>query len=145
MAAVRTQIEEHGVSEKTHGKHGLAGSMRRKFERFLEKHAVRLGLDLTAEPTVEIAEHFVEYCASGAGREYFSCCGSTSILLIKGRQVPKSHLGRSRSDENSDESRTADVFARRWRESRSHPRHCTGGGIWNPELVHTSADHSLEL
>ena len=48
MAAVRTQIEEHGVSEKTHGKHGLAGSMRRKFERFLEKHAVRLGAIIMA-------------------------------------------------------------------------------------------------
>ena len=75
MAAVRQQAEEHGVNEKSHGVHGWAGSMMRKFERFLEKHGARLGYVAAAGPSIEIVKHFVDYCSSGAGRESFSCVG----------------------------------------------------------------------
>ena len=34
MAATRERAAEHGVEPKSHGEHGWAGSMRRKFERF---------------------------------------------------------------------------------------------------------------
>ena len=75
MAAVRQQAEEHGVNEKSHGVHGWAGSMMRKFERFLEKHGARLGYVAAVGPSIEIVKHFVDYCSSGAGRESFSCVG----------------------------------------------------------------------
>ena len=45
MAATRGRAIEHGVEPKSHGEHGWAGSMRRKFERFLEKHGERLGYE----------------------------------------------------------------------------------------------------
>ena len=45
MEAVQAQADAHGVNPKSHGEHGWAGSMRRKFERFLEKHGERLGYE----------------------------------------------------------------------------------------------------
>ena len=75
MAATRERAAEHGVEPKSHGEHGWAGSMRRKFELFLEKHGERLGYEAGVGPTVEHAKHFVDYCASGAGRLIFSPVG----------------------------------------------------------------------
>ena len=41
MAATRGRAVEHGVEPMSHVEHGWTGSMRRKFERFLEKHGER--------------------------------------------------------------------------------------------------------
>ena len=103
MAATRERAEEHGVEPKSHGEHGWAGSMRRKFERFLEKHGERLGYEAGVGPTVEHAKHFVDYCASGAGRVCFSPVGRVGmgdkyLLIFEGLRVvakidPAEHLG----------------------------------------------------
>jgi hypothetical protein len=79
MAATRERAAEHGVEPKSHGEHGWAGSMRRKFELFLEKHGERLGYEAGVGPTVEHAKHFVDYCASGAGRLIFSPVGRVGM------------------------------------------------------------------
>ena len=38
MEAVREQAVEFGTNPKSAGEHGLAGCIRRKWERFLERH-----------------------------------------------------------------------------------------------------------
>lgn len=81
MAATRQQAVEHGVNAKAGGEHGWVGSMRRKFERFLEKHGERLGYDAGAgiddsSQGLGIVRDFMDYCFSGLGREQlFSAVG----------------------------------------------------------------------
>ena len=41
IAAIEQRAEEHGTNEKSGGVHGNVGSMRRTFERFIEKHDAR--------------------------------------------------------------------------------------------------------
>ena len=70
MEATRERAVEHG-QPKASGEVGYVGSMRRKFEVFLEKHGASYGYVATEGPTPEIAKRFMEYCFSGAGRAYF--------------------------------------------------------------------------
>ena len=79
MQATREEAAAHGVNEKSLGEHGWAGSMARRFERFLARHGERLGYpagypnDSEVEPSLELVRSFVDYCASGAARVNFSC------------------------------------------------------------------------
>ena len=82
MQATREEAAAHGVNEKSHGEHGehgWAGSMARRFERFLARHGERLGYpagypnDSEVEPSLKLVRSFVDYCASGAARVNFSC------------------------------------------------------------------------
>lgn len=75
MEEIRSRAETYGVHPKSDGVHGCTGSMMRKFEVFLEKHGAHHGYDSAVGPTLELAERFVDYCASGAGRVYFSSVG----------------------------------------------------------------------
>ena len=80
MEEIRARAETFGVHPKSDGEHGWVGSMKRKFEVFLvEKHGVAHGYDAALGPTLELAERFVDYCASGAGRVYFSSAGRVSL------------------------------------------------------------------
>ena len=75
MEATQEAADELGSNAKTWGEHSPVASMRRKFERFLEKHGPRLGYVVADGATLEIVEEFVNYCSSAAGREYFSAVG----------------------------------------------------------------------
>ena len=81
MTATRQQAFEHGVNAKAGGEHGWVGSMRRKFERYLEKHGAATGYDAVAgiddsAQGLGIVRDFMDYCFSGLGREQlFSGCG----------------------------------------------------------------------
>lgn len=55
--------------------HGVPASIRKKFEKFIENHGARLGYIATEGASVEFVEHFVDFCASAAGRQSFSCVG----------------------------------------------------------------------
>ena len=83
MEEMQQRAEEHGINQKSAGVHGWAGSMMRKFERFLEKHGERLGYDpaMMEDPArgLPLVERFVDYCASGAGRNYFSPVGRVGL------------------------------------------------------------------
>ena len=57
------------------GEHGLVGTIRRQFERFLDAHGERLGFDREVGPTESLIESFVDYMASSAGRRKFSPVG----------------------------------------------------------------------
>jgi hypothetical protein len=70
MDATRQQAVEHGVDPKAGGEHGWVGSMRRKFERFLEKHSAKVGYDkeigVQAESGgFEVVRGFMDYCFNG--------------------------------------------------------------------------------
>ena len=45
LEAARQHVLEHGVNAKAGGEHGWVGSMRRKFERYLQKHGADVGYD----------------------------------------------------------------------------------------------------
>ena len=80
MAATRAQAAEHGDSAKAGGEHGWVGSLRRKFERFLEKHGEDHGYDASqgldgSTESLDLVRAFMDYCFSGLGREEFSGVG----------------------------------------------------------------------
>ena len=65
MEQLRQHVGEHGGNPKAGNEHGYVGSMRRNFERFLEKHGARYGYDAAAGPTVDLARRFMDYCFCG--------------------------------------------------------------------------------
>ena len=73
LEAIETVLEqaaEYGEHPKSESENGMAGCMRRKFERFLDKLGYEaLGYVAGTEPEVELVRKFVAYCYSGAGRE----------------------------------------------------------------------------
>ena len=79
MAEVQARAEEFGVHPKSHGEHGWAGSIMRKFERFIEKHGPRLEYDAASGPTLAMVEEFVNYCTTGAGRVNMSSVGRVGM------------------------------------------------------------------
>ena len=80
MARIKQRAKEHGVNPKSHGEHGWAGSIMRKFEPFLERHGERLQYDNANGPEPEHMEEFVHYCSSGAGRVNFSAVNASFIV-----------------------------------------------------------------
>ena len=56
--------EEFGDNAKAHGWHGWAGSMARRFRRFLVSHGERLGYDEEAGPTLDVVRRFMDWCLS---------------------------------------------------------------------------------
>ena len=90
MEACREQAAEHGEQPKSESENGMAGCMRRKFERFLERHGDAYSYEAELRPTVELVRRFVEYCWSGAGREQ----------LFSGRYSFKAHGAIQSSGEN---------------------------------------------
>ena len=80
MEACREQAAEHGEQPKSESENGMAGCMRRKFERFLARHGDAYSYEAELGPTVELVRRFMEYCWSGAGREQlFSGVGRKSF------------------------------------------------------------------
>jgi len=74
MAQTRQQAVEHGVNAKGGGEHGWVGSMRRKFERYLEKHGASSGYDAAVGIEADakglgLVRDFMDWCYSGLGRE----------------------------------------------------------------------------
>jgi hypothetical protein len=87
LEATRQHVVEHGVNAKAGGEHGWVGSMRRKFERYLEKHGADVGYDTAVglEPDSKgfgVVREFMDYCHSGLGREQlFSGVGRNRSLV----------------------------------------------------------------
>ena len=70
METALEQAAEFGAQPKSESENGMAGCMRRKFERFLERVGYsKLGYVAGTEPDVGLVRKFVGYCYSGAGRE----------------------------------------------------------------------------
>ena len=75
MEVVAQDAEEFGDNAKAHGWHGWAGSMARRFRRFLVSHGERLGYDEEAGPTLDVVRRFMDWCLAGYARLNFSCVG----------------------------------------------------------------------
>ena len=71
MEAVREAAVEFGDNAKAHGWHGWAGSMARRFQRFLAAHGERLEFDAQVGPTVEHCRRFYYIVHQGGGTKNF--------------------------------------------------------------------------
>ena len=77
MEEVRAAAVEFGDNAKAHSWHGWAGTMARRFRRFLQRHGERLGYEEGAEadadgPGLEVVRQFIDWCWAGYARLNFS-------------------------------------------------------------------------
>ena len=80
MEEVRAAAVEFGDNAKAHSWHGWAGTMARRFRRFLQRHGERLGYEEGAEadadgPDLEVVRQFIDWCWAGYARLNFSPVG----------------------------------------------------------------------
>ena len=68
MEEVRAAAVEFGDSAKAHSWHGWAGTMARRFRRFLQRHGERLGYEEGAEADADGPDHIGFFDPQTGGR-----------------------------------------------------------------------------